>query len=46
MKFFIGLLILMILVFMGMFYYRFCKKIADKLVHAYLEGRDQEKNKS
>jgi len=43
MKFLNGLSILIILLFMGMFYYRFCKKTADELVHKYIEEKDEMK---
>jgi len=43
MKFLLGLLILIILLFIGMFNYRSCKKTADELVHKYIEERDEMK---
>jgi hypothetical protein len=40
MKFLLGLSILIILIFMGMFYYHFCKNTADEFVNKYIEGKD------
>ena len=41
MKFLLGLSVLIILLFMGMFYYRSCKNLADELLHEYIEARDE-----
>lgn len=41
MKFLNGLSILIILIFMGRCYYRFCKKTADEFVHKYIEEKDE-----
>jgi len=43
MKFLLGLSILIILLFMGMFYYRFCKKTADEFVRKYIEEKGEMK---
>ena len=45
MEFLLGLLILIILLFMGMFYYRSCKKSADKLMYIYIKERDEMEKK-
>ena len=41
MNFLLGLLILIIILFIGMFNYCSCKKTADELVYKYIEERDK-----
>ena len=43
MKFLNGLSILIILLFMGICYYRSCKKTAEDLVHECIGGKDEMK---
>lgn len=43
MKFLNGLSILIILLFMGGYYYRSCKKTADEFVNEYIEEKDEMK---
>ena len=40
MKFLLGLSILIILIFMGIYYYRSCKKTGDECVNKYIEEND------
>ena len=39
MKLLLGLSVLMILIFLGMFYSRFCKKTADEFVREIIEEK-------
>ena len=41
MKFLLGLPILIILIFMGKFYYGSCKNTADEFVHKYMEEKNE-----
>jgi len=41
MKFLLGLSILIILIFMGIYYYRSCKKTGDEFVLKYIEEEDE-----
>jgi hypothetical protein len=41
MKFLLGLSILIILIFMGKFYYSSCKNTADEFVHKYMEEKSE-----
>lgn len=43
MKFLLGLSILIILLFIGMSYYSFCKKTADEFVNKYIDEKDEMK---
>jgi len=45
MEFLLGLSILIILIFMGIYYYRSCKKTGDECVNKYIEENDEMQKK-
>ena len=41
MKFLLGLATLIVLLYMGVFYFRFCKKTSDEYVNKYIEEKSE-----